>query len=139
LKSHLIIIGRQFITIFAVTIKPLAGLFSSRPSLTMFFIKSDLATKTKLAQKRLTLLQLAEKVGNVYNACQMQKLSRCQTTAPISTTADPVANFRTTIGTTDQNAGVRRGCGITSSLSISSMAGFTRQKTLRRELLSLTG
>jgi hypothetical protein len=133
LKSHLIIIGRQFITIFAVTIKPLAGLFYSRPSLTMFFIKSDLAAKTKLAQKRLTLLQPTEKVENVYNACQMQKLSRCQTTA------DPVANFRTTIGTTDQNAGVRRGCGITSSLSISSMAGFTRQKTLRRELLSLTG
>ena len=33
---------------------------------------------TKLAQKRLTLLQLAEKLGNVSKACQMHKVSRSQ-------------------------------------------------------------
>ena len=35
------------------------------------------ATK-KLAQKRLTLLQLAEKLGNVSKACQLHKVSRSQ-------------------------------------------------------------
>jgi hypothetical protein len=33
---------------------------------------------TKLAQKHLTLLQLAEKLGNVSKACQMHKVSRSQ-------------------------------------------------------------
>lgn len=37
-----------------------------------------MAAKTKLAQKRLTLLQLAEKLGNVSKACRMHKVSRSQ-------------------------------------------------------------
>lgn len=37
-----------------------------------------MTAKTKLAQKRLTLLQLAEKLGNVSKACQMHKVSRSQ-------------------------------------------------------------
>jgi ACT domain-containing protein len=32
----------------------------------------------KLAQKRLTLLQLAQKLGNVSRACRMHKVSRSQ-------------------------------------------------------------
>ena len=35
-----------------------------------------MTAKAKLAQKRLTLLQLAEKLGNVSKACQMHKVSR---------------------------------------------------------------
>jgi len=34
--------------------------------------------KSKLAQKRLTLLQLAEKLGNLSKACRMHKVSRSQ-------------------------------------------------------------
>jgi len=37
-----------------------------------------MTAKTKLAQKRLTLLQLAEKLGNVSKACRMHKVSRSQ-------------------------------------------------------------
>ena len=37
-----------------------------------------MTAKSKLAQKRLTLLQLAEKLGNVSKACQMHKVSRSQ-------------------------------------------------------------
>lgn len=37
-----------------------------------------MTAKKKLAQKRLTLLQLAEKLGNVSKACQMHKVSRSQ-------------------------------------------------------------
>lgn len=37
-----------------------------------------MAAKEKLAQKRLTLLQLAEKLGNVSKACLMHKVSRSQ-------------------------------------------------------------
>jgi len=37
-----------------------------------------MTAKAKLAQKRLTLLQLAEKLGNVSKACQMHKVSRSQ-------------------------------------------------------------
>ena len=37
-----------------------------------------MTAKTKLAQKCLTLLQLAEKLGNVSKACQMHKVSRSQ-------------------------------------------------------------
>ena len=32
----------------------------------------------KLAHKRLTLLQLAEKLGNISKACRMHKVSRSQ-------------------------------------------------------------
>jgi len=34
--------------------------------------------KNKLEQKRLTFLQLAEKLGSVSKGCQMHKVSRCQ-------------------------------------------------------------
>ena len=37
-----------------------------------------MTAKHKLAQKRLTLLQLAEKLGNVSKACRMHKVSRSQ-------------------------------------------------------------
>ena len=37
-----------------------------------------MTAKSKLAQKRLTLLQLAEKLGNVSKACQMHNVSRSQ-------------------------------------------------------------
>ena len=37
-----------------------------------------MTAKTKLAQKRLTLLQLAEKLGNVSKACRLHKVSRSQ-------------------------------------------------------------
>ena len=37
-----------------------------------------MTAKAKLAQKRLTLLQLAEKLGNVSKACRMHKVSRSQ-------------------------------------------------------------
>jgi hypothetical protein len=37
-----------------------------------------MTAKAKLAQKRLTLLQLAEKLGNVFPTCQMHKMSRSQ-------------------------------------------------------------
>jgi len=37
-----------------------------------------MTAKTKLAQKRLTLLQLAEKLGNVSKACRMHRVSRSQ-------------------------------------------------------------
>lgn len=37
-----------------------------------------MTAKKKLAQKRLTLLQLAEKLGNVSKACTMHKVSRSQ-------------------------------------------------------------
>lgn len=37
-----------------------------------------MTAKNKLAQKRFTLLQLAEKLGNVSKACQMHKVSRSQ-------------------------------------------------------------
>ena len=37
-----------------------------------------MTAKKKLAQKRLTLLQLAEKSGNVSRACRMHKVSRSQ-------------------------------------------------------------
>lgn len=37
-----------------------------------------MTAKKKLAQKRLTLLQLAEKLGNVSKACRMHKVSRTQ-------------------------------------------------------------
>ena len=37
-----------------------------------------MTAKKKLAQKRLTLLQLAEKLGNVSKACQLHKVSRSQ-------------------------------------------------------------
>ena len=37
-----------------------------------------MTAKKKLAQKRLTLLQLAEKLGNVSKACKMHKVSRSQ-------------------------------------------------------------
>ena len=37
-----------------------------------------MAAKEKLAQKRLTLLQLAEKLGNVSKACLMHRVSRSQ-------------------------------------------------------------
>jgi transposase InsO family protein len=37
-----------------------------------------MTAKTKLAQKRLTLLQLAEKLSNVSKACRMHKVSRSQ-------------------------------------------------------------
>lgn len=37
-----------------------------------------MTAKQKLAQKRLTLLQLAEKLGNVSKACRMHKVSRSQ-------------------------------------------------------------
>jgi len=37
-----------------------------------------MADKTKLAQKRLTLLPLAEKLGNVFKACRVNKVSRSQ-------------------------------------------------------------
>lgn len=35
-----------------------------------------MTAKNKLAQKRLALLQLAEKFGNVSKACQMHKVYR---------------------------------------------------------------
>ena len=37
-----------------------------------------MTTKTKLAHKRLTLLQLSEKLGNVSKTCLMHKVSRSQ-------------------------------------------------------------
>ncbi len=37
-----------------------------------------MTAKKKLAHKRLTLLQLAEKLGNVSKACRMHKVSRSQ-------------------------------------------------------------
>jgi hypothetical protein len=37
-----------------------------------------MTAKKKLAHKRLTLLQLAEKLGNVSKACRMHKVSRIQ-------------------------------------------------------------
>lgn len=37
-----------------------------------------MAAEIKLAHKRLTLLQLAEKLGNVSKACAMHKVSRSQ-------------------------------------------------------------
>jgi len=37
-----------------------------------------MTAKSKLAQKRLIWLQLAEKPGNVSKACQMHKVSRSQ-------------------------------------------------------------
>jgi transposase InsO family protein len=37
-----------------------------------------MTAKAKLAQKRLTLLQIAEKLGNVSKACRMHKVSRSQ-------------------------------------------------------------
>jgi len=37
-----------------------------------------MTAKTKLAQNPLTLLQLAEKLGNVSKACRMHKISRSQ-------------------------------------------------------------
>lgn len=37
-----------------------------------------MTAQEKLAQKRLTLLQLAEKLGNVSRACRMHKVSRSQ-------------------------------------------------------------
>ena len=37
-----------------------------------------MTAEKKLAQKRLTLLQLAEKLGNVSKACRMHKVSRSQ-------------------------------------------------------------
>lgn len=37
-----------------------------------------MTAEQKLAQKRLTLLQLAEKLGNVSKACRMHKVSRSQ-------------------------------------------------------------
>lgn len=37
-----------------------------------------MTAKKKLAQKRVTLLQLAEKLGNVSKACQMHKVFRSQ-------------------------------------------------------------
>ena len=37
-----------------------------------------MTAQEKLAQKRLTLLQLAEKLGNVSRACRMHKVSHSQ-------------------------------------------------------------
>ena len=37
-----------------------------------------MTAKQKLTQKRLTLLQLAEKLGNVSKACRFHKVSRSQ-------------------------------------------------------------
>ncbi len=37
-----------------------------------------MTAKKKLAQKRLTLLQLGEKLGNISKACRMHKVSRSQ-------------------------------------------------------------
>jgi len=37
-----------------------------------------MTAKEKLAQKRLTLLQLAEKLGNVSKACRRHGVSRSQ-------------------------------------------------------------
>ncbi len=37
-----------------------------------------MTAEQKLAQKRLTLLQLAEKPGNVSKACRLHKVSRSQ-------------------------------------------------------------
>jgi hypothetical protein len=38
--------------------------------------EQTMTAKAKLAQKRLTLLQLAEKLGNVSKACRMHKVPR---------------------------------------------------------------
>jgi hypothetical protein len=40
--------------------------------------EQTMTAKAKLAQNRLTLLQLAEKLGNVSKACRMHKVSRSQ-------------------------------------------------------------
>jgi hypothetical protein len=40
--------------------------------------EQTMTANAKLAQKRLTLLQLAEKLGNVSKACRMHKVSRSQ-------------------------------------------------------------
>jgi hypothetical protein len=57
--------------------------------------KEEIMTETKkLAQKRLTLLQLAEKLGNVSKACQLHKFHEARSTGPLEGTNNKIKTIQ---------------------------------------------